>query len=74
MQIEQPTKSQLNLIFLVDTSGSMDGEPIYQLNRAMAEVVDVAERAAFENEIDLFMRVIEFNSVARWLFGKKKKA
>lgn len=63
------TKYQLNLIYLVDTSGSMTGEPINQLNAAMGEAVTVAEEAANEKEVQLFMRVVEFNSVADWIFG-----
>lgn len=62
-------KYQLNLIFLLDTSGSMTGERINQLNIAMAEAVQVAEECAAEKEVDLFMRVVEFNSSAKWLFG-----
>lgn len=63
------TKYQLNLIYLLDTSGSMYGERINQLNSAMAEAVKVAEDAAMEREVQLFMRVIEFNSTAKWLIG-----
>lgn len=67
------TKYQLNLIYLVDTSGSMYGEPINQLNVAMAEAVQVAEEAAMEKEVQLFMRVVEFNSVAKWLIGDTRQ-
>lgn len=67
------TKNQLNLIYLVDTSGSMYGEPINQLNVAMAEAVQVAEEAAMEKEVQLFMRVVEFNSVAKWLIGDTRQ-
>lgn len=63
------TRYQLNLIYLLDTSGSMAGEAINQLNVAMAEAVQVAEEAAMEKEVQLLMRVVEFNSVARWLIG-----
>ena len=63
------TQYQLNLIYLVDTSGSMIGEPINQLNAAMSEAVTVAEEAANEKEVQLFMRVVEFNSSADWIFG-----
>ena len=45
------TKYQLNLIYLLDTSGSMYGEPINQLNEAMAEAVQIAEEAAKEKEV-----------------------
>lgn len=67
------TKYQLNLIYLVDTSGSMYGEPINQLNVAMAEAVQVAEEAALEKEVQLLMRVVEFNSTARWLIGDTRQ-
>lgn len=60
---------QLNLIYLLDTSGSMYGEAINQLNVAMAEAIQVAEEAAKEMEIQLLMRVVEFNTAAKWLFG-----
>lgn len=63
------TKYQLNLIYLVDTSGSMTGEPINQLNAAMGEAFTVAEEAANEHEVQLFIRVVEFNSVAHWIIG-----
>lgn len=63
------TRYQLNLIYLVDTSGSMVGERINQLNAAMADAVKVAEDAAVEKEIQLFMRVVEFNTTAKWIFG-----
>ena len=67
------TKYQLNLIYLVDTSGSMYGEPINQLNVAMAEAVQVAEEWSMEMEVQLFMRVVEFNSVAKWLIGDTRR-
>ena len=41
----------LNLIFLLDTSGSMTGERINHLNAAMDEVVRIAEAATKEQEI-----------------------
>lgn len=66
------SKYQLNLIYLLDTSGSMTGERINQLNVAMSEAVQIAEETAREMEVQLFMRVVEFNSTARWLFGDKQ--
>ena len=72
--IEQgTTKYQLNLIYLLDTSGSMYGEPINQLNVAMAEAIQMAEEAANEKEVQLLMRVVEFNSTARWIFGNTQQ-
>lgn len=63
------TRPQLNLIYLLDTSGSMSGEPINQLNLAMEESLRVAEEAALEKEVQLLLRVVEFNSSASWIYG-----
>lgn len=67
------TKYQLNLIYLLDTSGSMYGERINQLNVAMADAVQIAKEAAMENEVQLLMRVVEFNNTAKWIFGSTEK-
>lgn len=70
------TKYSMNLIYLVDVSGSMkknEGERINQLNVAMTEAVQVAEETAIEREIDLYMRVIKFNSKVEWLYGDVEK-
>ena len=66
---EATTEQQLNLTYLLDTSGSMIGEKINQLNLAMQEAVDVAEETAVEREVKLRMRVIEFNNGAKWICG-----
>ena len=67
------SRYQLNLIYLLDTSGSMNGERINQLNVAMEEALQVAEEAAMAKETRLFMRIVEFNSVAKWLYGDTKQ-
>lgn len=64
-----PLLSQLNLIYLLDTSSSMYGERINQLNVAMTEAIRVVEEVVKENEVQIFIRVVEFNSVAKWLIG-----
>ena len=68
-------KNQLNLIYLVDTSGSMIEERINQLNLAMSEAVKVAEKAAQDrkNPADLQMRVVQFNSDAQWILGNREQ-
>lgn len=63
----------LNIVFLVDTSASMAGRKIEQLNEFMAEAVVLAERIAFDKGINIPIRVIEFNSEAKWLFGDADK-
>jgi uncharacterized protein YegL len=66
------TRYQLNLLYLLDTSGSMIDEPINQLNLAMEDAIKVAEEAALEKEVQLLIRVIEFNNDAKWIFGDTK--
>lgn len=69
---EGTIRYQLNLIFLLDVSGSMYGESINQLNVAMAEAVQVAEEAAKEKEVRLNMRVIQFDSGAKYIIGAQE--
>ncbi len=66
------TRSCMNLVFLLDTSGSMafgGGQRINQLNTAMPIALDAARDAALEKEVDLFIRIIQFNSNASWVMG-----
>jgi uncharacterized protein YegL len=63
------SRSKINLFYLLDTSGSMSGERINQLNIAMVEALSIAEEVANEKEWDLAIRVIEFNNVAKWIIG-----
>lgn len=63
----------LNLIFLVDASGSMTGEPINQINRLTANAIEAAEEMALEKDVQLSMRVAKFNSGANWIFGNTEE-
>jgi len=67
------TKEELNMIFLLDTSGSMSGERINQLNVAMSEALSALEGAAIKEEIQLTIRMIEFNNYAEWIIGKAEE-
>lgn len=66
-------KEELNIIFLLDTSGSMSGERISQLNCAMPEALVALKDAALKEEIKLTIRIIEFNNFADWIMGKAEK-
>jgi uncharacterized protein YegL len=63
----------MNLIFLLDTSGSMAGQRINQLNTAMPIALDAAREAAMNKEVDLFVRIIQFGSQASWVMGDETK-
>ena len=66
------TRSCMNLVFLLDTSGSMSyngGQRINQLNTAMPIALSAAQEVAVGKEVDLFVRIISFNSRADWVMG-----
>lgn len=67
------SKPALSLTFLADSSISMKGVKIDQLNRAIQEAAAVASETAEEEDIDLRMRVIDFSDQARWVVGDTKK-
>lgn len=58
----------LNLFYVLDTSGSMRGDPITQLNRAMRTTLDaVRDENQYNNQAQVKVSVLEFNSNCRWL-------
>ena len=60
---------RINIIYLLDCSGSMKGQRITQLNNAMPEAFEVASEIADEYEADLSIRVIKFSSDVEYLIG-----
>ena len=67
-----PGSPSVNITFLLDTSGSMIGERINQLNAAMIDAVQIAEDSAMALETQLFMRVVQFSTNASWYMGDKE--
>lgn len=69
--LEEAPRRELTIFYVLDTSGSMAGEPIAQLNRAMEETVDILKKQAKSNaDAKLKIAVLEFNSECRWLNDK----
>lgn len=69
--LEETPRRVLNVFYILDTSGSMEGAPIAQLNRAMAETTDILSKQAKSNADALLkIGVMEFNSQVRWLQPK----
>lgn len=64
---------KLNVIFLLDTSGSMDDQRMAQLNNGMSVSLTAIQEEAEANEIDLSVRVVEFNDYAEWAIGKAEE-
>jgi uncharacterized protein YegL len=57
----------LHFVWILDTSGSMDGEKIGQLNFAIREAVPAMQDTARENpNAQVLVRVLTFSDGARW--------
>lgn len=64
---ETPRKN-LPIFYLLDTSGSMTGEPIAILNRAMTETMEELKKVAKKNsDAKLQIAVMEFNTNIKWM-------
>jgi len=63
-KIAAPNEAHLACVLLLDTSGSMSGEPITSLNRALQDFKDkVSMDEMAQKRVDI--AIIEFNSTAR---------
>lgn len=61
-------RRDLNVFYVLDTSGSMSGLPIQTLNRAMEETLNVLRNMAKHNgDANLRVAVLEFNSSPKWM-------
>lgn len=58
-----------DVVFLLNTSHAMLGEPIEQLNRTMQEILPVIENESAKKELQLSVKVIRFSSSAEWILG-----
>jgi uncharacterized protein YegL len=68
-------RETLNIYYLLDTSGSMNGAKIQQLNDCMQELKPALEEFREENNIEIVIRAIEFgnNGIAQWHTGTEFK-
>jgi uncharacterized protein YegL len=61
-------RRDLHVFYVLDTSGSMSGLPIEQLNRAMEETVSALKQLAKHNDnANLKVAVLDFSSSADWM-------
>lgn len=61
-------RPELHVFYVLDTSGSMDGNPIGVLNRAMDSTVDALKQVAAHNSnAKIKIAVLEFNTANRWV-------
>lgn len=61
-------RPELHVFYVLDTSGSMDGNPIGVLNRAMVATVDALKQVAAHNSnAKVKIAVLEFNTTCQWV-------
>lgn len=61
-------RRELTIFYILDTSGSMNGQPIATLNTAMEETLQVLKDVAADNaDAQLKIAVLEFNSNCKWM-------
>lgn len=61
-------RPELHVFYILDTSGSMNGNPIGVLNRAMDSTIDALRQVAAHNSnVRVKVAVLAFNTSARWV-------
>ena len=67
-KLEETPRKELHVFYLLDTSGSMGGTPIAELNHAMEECTQALKELAKSNgDAKLKIAVMEFNSDFKWI-------
>jgi uncharacterized protein YegL len=68
-ELDAVPRRVMPLIFLVDTSGSMDGAKIASLNVAVQESLkDVGEISKNNSDAQIKVAVLEFSSGTQWMY------
>lgn len=67
--MEGVVKERLNIYYLVDTSLSMRGSRMEQLNNCMQYLKPALEEAGLEHNVEIVVRAIEFGDCVRWNTG-----
>ena len=64
----------MNMFFLIDTSGSMDGAKIGSLNSAMENIIPILKEIS-DNNADALIKVavLEFSSGCQWMYPEPKE-
>lgn len=64
---EGVTSKNLPIIYVVDTSGSMEGQPIASLNDAMRDTIKELKKKQDDLPVKIKIGVLQFNSEASWV-------
>lgn len=72
-RINTEQDGEMNVTFVLDTSGSMRGARIEQLNFGMTTALSSIQDIAQDKNVDVKVRIIEFNSDADFIMGSAEK-
>ena len=74
-EVKEILRRIMALIFVVDTSGSMDGAKIASLNTAVRQVLpDLDEISRNNSDAEIKVAALEFSSDARWMYDGLQEA
>lgn len=70
--MDRMSKQKFNIIVVVDNSKSMQGSRIDQVNGAINDIIKYLKELQLENSnIDFFLSVLTFSTLAKWNDGKE---
>ena len=66
-------RQELNLIFVIDNSGSMDGEKMGAVNNAIREVMAIMPEIQDDtSDADIMISALTFSDKAKWVYSEPK--
>ena len=67
MNIDKLAKQKFNIFLLVDTSKSMNGKRISQVNQAISDILLYLKQLQVENSnVDFYISLLTFATEAEW--------
>ncbi len=63
-------RKRLPLFFLIDTSGSMDGDKIATVNQEMADVIEKIKGMDVQKDVEVVINVLTFDDECRWMYAE----
>ena len=67
-------KQELNLIFVIDNSGSMEGEKIAAVNNAIRDVMSIMPEVQDDtSDAEIKISALTFSENCRWVYSEPKK-
>ena len=64
--------AKLNIILMLDSSGSMTGARIGQLNLGVRECLDLIKEMDGLEEVNVEIRIMQFDGVCAWVLGNER--